>query len=62
MKKTYIAPEMTVVVVETCKMVCASLATAGTTSENSITEGDSREFDFDFSDDSFNFEDDEFDF
>ena len=48
MKKTYIAPELTVVHVETAQLICESTLhmakqNGGTTSGNNITESDARE-------------------
>ena len=42
MKKTYIAPEMVLIVVETNNMVCTSLTKGGAASTNGITSADSR--------------------
>jgi hypothetical protein len=46
MKKTYIAPEMEVVNIETVNMIAASLTSSGkTTSSGGVTSGDAKVFD-----------------
>ena len=42
MKKTYIEPQVEELIIAENEMICTSIAIEGTTSENSITSGDSR--------------------
>ena len=44
MKKTYQAPVVEELLVEESSMICASIDFAGTTGDNEITVGESREF------------------
>ena len=45
MKKTYQTPVVEELLVEESSMICASIDIAGGTDENTIIEGESREFD-----------------
>ena len=45
MKKIYVAPLTEAISADETEMICASILNEGSTSENSITNADSREFD-----------------
>ena len=46
MKKTYIQPQMDIVTIGTCSMICTSLRYGGNTTDGGITTADSPEFDW----------------
>lgn len=49
MKKRYMRPQMEVLAINMCQMICASLPGGGNASDNNVTDADSPGYDIDWS-------------